>query len=69
MAALAGQGFAQPTSPPVWLQSFEMEVSTSMLWTDARQGAKLCREAGAVGACLKCTLVQLGRCPVSVILA
>ena len=40
MAALAGQGFAQPTSPPVWLQSFEMEVRTRMLWTDTSRVPK-----------------------------
>ena len=27
VAALAGQGFSQQSSPPVWLQSFEVEVS------------------------------------------
>ena len=43
VAALAGQGFAQPTSPPVWLQSFEVEVSTGRPRIDTRRGARVRR--------------------------
>lgn len=29
IAALAGQGLSQDSAPPVWLQSFEVEVRTA----------------------------------------